>query len=85
MQKGFEIAAKFQGERDTHPRGGRYGERDNKARQNDGGGKERAAEETWQKHYMCKDVRTPLPSPGGLEAVAATTSSHGSYYSLDLF
>lgn len=41
MQKGFEIAAKFQGERDTHPRGGRHGERDNKARQNDGGGKEK--------------------------------------------
>jgi hypothetical protein len=40
MQKGFEIAAKFR-ERDTHPRGGRYGERDNKARQNDGGGKEK--------------------------------------------
>jgi hypothetical protein len=47
--------------------------------------KKRGAEETWHKHYMCKDVRTPLPSPGGLEAVAATTSSHGSYYSLDLF
>ncbi len=41
MEKGFEIAAKFQGERDTHPRGGRHGERDNNARQNDGGGKEK--------------------------------------------
>lgn len=41
MQKAFEIAAKFQGEIDIHSRGGRYGERDNKARQNDGGGKEK--------------------------------------------